>query len=144
MSYLNTLEKDDLKDLRATYDAGDIDADDYKDAKSTIMMAAKKRRLSVTPELSAVAATREVVAPLPPQVVPVVVLPTLATGTPAAAAARLFAPRESSGTPAAPVVAGSATSASSSSSSSSSATSKTTLGYFFNVSPASYVPPHDC
>jgi hypothetical protein len=143
MSYLNTLEKDDLKDLRAMCDAGDLDADDYKDAKSTIMLAAKKRRLLVTPEFSAVAATQEVVASLPPQVVPVGVLPTLATGAPAAAAARLFAPRESSGTPAAPVVAGSATGASSSSSCSS-ATSKTTLGHFFNVSPASYVPPHDC
>ena len=63
MSYLSNTEESELKRLEALTDNGVLDDGEFRDAKSTILEVAKRRRLSAFTEPRAAAASTAAAAP---------------------------------------------------------------------------------
>ena len=86
MSYLSNTEESELKRLKVLTDNGVLDDGEFRDAKSTILEVAKRRRLSTLTEPRAAAASTAAAAPTaealmaPAAAAPSAEVPTAASG----------------------------------------------------------------
>ena len=102
MSYLSNTEESELKRLKALTDDGVLDDGEFRDAKSTILEVAKRRRLSTLTEPRAAAASTAAAAPtasaaLTPTAAPTATATAEALMAPAAAAPSAAVPPAASG-----------------------------------------------